>query len=169
MTEPTTQLDSSRSDEPSSIEPWLIPVVAAGVAGGLADCIGAATLYNVYLRAYSAIHPPFFGSRPIPGLATFFAARVFVFATGWAIAFAILYATQDSIRRRMDSIGGFATVSVVFGSVMWLVMRTVVNRGNLEEPMLSIIGWLTCVLFSAPVIAWTLRRAFTRNRALVRE
>ena len=165
MTQPTSQLETSGGDEPSSIEPWLIPVIAAGVAGGAADCIGAATLYNVYLRVYSVIHPPLFGSRPIPGLATFFSARVFVFATAWAVAFAIVYATQDALRRRMASIGGFAAVSLVFGTVMWLVMRTVVNRGNLEEPMLSIIGLFIYVLFTAPAIILTLRRALVRNKS----
>ena len=94
MSEPTTRLDSSR-DEPSSIEPWLVPVVAAGVAGG-----------------------------------------------------------------------GLATVSVVFGTVMWLVMRAMVKRGNLEEPMLSIIGWLIYVLFSAPAIALTLRSFVRKSQTL---
>ncbi|HKN67355.1 MAG TPA: hypothetical protein VJW73_13825 [Gemmatimonadaceae bacterium] len=160
MTEPTAHLESSNNDESSSIEPWLVPVVAAGLAGGLADCAGAAILYNVYLRVHNVVHPPLFrDSRPIPGLMTFFSSRAFVFAMGWAVAFAIVYGMQDSIRRRMQSIGGFATVSVLFGTVMWLVMRTVVSRGNLEEPMLSIIGLLTYVLFAAPAIAWTLRRA----------
>lgn len=65
----------------------------------------------------------------------------------------------------MASIGGFAAVSLVFGTVMWLVMRTVVNRGNLEEPMLSIIGLLIYVLFTAPAITWTLRRSLAKVKS----
>ena len=158
MSIPPSDLESPGVEEPSSIEPWLRPVVIAGLAGGLADCAGAAILYNVYIRAYSVVHPPLWGSRPIPGLATFFSARAFVFAMGWAIAFAIIYAMQESIRRRMDSTSGLATVSLVFGTVMWLVMRTLVNRGNLEEPALSIVGWLIYVLCVTPPILWGIKR-----------
>src|SRR3954469_11127362 len=147
MSNPASDLESPRGDEASSIEPWLRPVLTAGLLGGAADCIGAALLYNVYLRVYSVVHPPIFrDSRPIPGLATFFSARAFVFAMGWAVAIAIIYAMQDSLRRRMESIGGFAAVAVAFGTAMWLVMRTHISRGNLEEPALSIVGWLTYVL-----------------------
>ena len=158
---------SSGTDEAPSIEPWLRPVVVAGLAGGLADCVGAAMLYNVYLRVYSVVHPPLFrDSRPIPGLATFFSARAFVFGMGWAILVAIIYAMQNSVRRRMDSIGGFATLSVVFGTVMWLVMRTQLSRGNLEEPARSSVGWLIYVLCVAPVILWCVKRwAPTARRA----
>src|SRR5689334_3284989 len=130
MSNPTSDLESREVDEPSSIEPWLRPVVAAGLLGGAADCFGAATIYNVYLRVYSVVHPPLFASRPIPGLATFFSARAFVFAMGWAILFAVVYAMQDAIRRRVESASGFAGVAVLFGTLMWLVMRTQLSRGN---------------------------------------
>src|SRR4051812_37282814 len=146
MSQPTSDLEVPRGDEPTSIEPWLRPVLLAGVLGGAADCLGAALLYNVYLRTYSLIHPPLWGSRAIPALATFFSVRPFVFALGWAVVFAIVYGMHESIRRRAQSIEGFGTVAVVFGTVMWLVMRSVISRGNIEEPMLSIIGWLTYVL-----------------------
>lgn len=158
MSNPTSDVESPGVDEPSSIEPWLRPVLIAGLLGGAADCVGAALLYNVYLRAYSAIHPPLWGSRPIPALATFFSARAFVFATAWAVFFAILYGTQESIRRRMESVGGLGVVAVAFGTVMWLVMRKLLSRGNLEEPALSIVGWLIYVLCVAPVILWGIRR-----------
>ena len=158
MTEPIARLESPETDEPTSIEPWLRPVLTAGILGGAADWLGAALLYNVYLRAYSAIHPPLFRSRPIPGLATFFLVRPFVFAMGWAALFAIIYGMHAPIRRRMESVGGFAIVAAVFGTLMWLVMRTVIVRGNLEEPALSIVGWLTYAICVAPAILWAIRR-----------
>ena len=158
MSEPTSQLESPGTDDSTSIEPWLRPVLMAGLLGGVADCLGAALLYNVYLRVYSVVHPPLWGSRPIPGLATFISARAFVLAIGWAVLFAVVYAMQDPIRRRMESFGGFAAVAVAFGTVMWLVMRTLLSRGNLEEPALSIVGWLTYVLCVAPAIMWSIRR-----------
>ena len=151
-------MESPGVDEPSSIEPWLRPVVTAGLLGGAADCLGAATIYNVYLRVYSVVHPRLFASRPIPGLATFLSARAFVFAMGWAVLFAIGYAMQDAIRRRVESAPGFAGVAVLFGTVMWLVMRTQLSRGNLEEPALSIVGWLIYVLCAAPAVIWSSRR-----------
>ena len=158
MSQPTSGLESPETDQSTSIEPWLQPVVIAGLLGGAADCLGAALLYNVYLRGYSAIHPPLWGTRPIPGLATFFSTRAFVFAMGWAVFFATVYGMHDAIRRRSNSAGGLGAVALVFGTVMWLVMRTVVNRGNLEEPALSIIGWLTYVICVTPAIIWTIRR-----------
>ena len=158
MSNPTSDLESPGVDEPSSIEPWLRPVVAAGLLGGAADCLGAATIYNVYLRVYSVVHPPLFASRPIPGLATFFSARAFVFEMGWAILFAIVYAMPDAIRRRVGSTSGFVGTALLFGTVMWLVMRTQLSRGNLEEPALSIVGWLIYVLCVAPAIIWGIRR-----------
>ena len=145
-----------------SIEPWVRPVLTAGLLGGAADCVGAALLYNVYLRAYSAMYPPVLGSRPIPGFAAFFSTRAFVFAMGWAVLFAIVYAMQDPIRRRVKSFPGFAAVALAFGTVMWLVMRSVLVRGNLEEPALSIIGWLTYVLWVAPAIIWSISHSGTR-------
>ena len=163
MTEPISDLESPGRDEPSSIEPWLQPVLMAGLLGGAADCLGAALLYNVYLRVYSAIHPPLWGSRPIPGLATFFSAPAFVFAMGWAVCFAIVYAMHADIRRPMSSAHGFAILVVALGTVMWLVMRTVISRGNLEEPALSVIGWLTYVLCVAPAIMWGIRRWAPRH------
>ena len=158
MSNPTSDLESPGVDEPSSIEPWLRPVVAAGLLGGAADCLGAATIYNVYLRVYSVVHPPLFANRPIPGLATFFSARAFVFEMGWAILFAIVYAMPDAIRRRVGSTSGFVGTALRFGTVMWLVMRTQLSRGNLEEPALSIVGWLIYVLCVAPAIIWGIRR-----------
>ena len=158
MSNPTSDLESPGVDEPSSIEPWLRPVVAAGLLGGAADCLGAATIYNVYLRVYSVVHPPLFANRPIPGLATFFSARAFVFEMGWAILFAIVYAMPDAIRRRVGSTSGFVGTALLFGTVMWLVMRTQLSRGNLEEPALSIVGWLIYVLCVAPAIIWGIRR-----------
>src|SRR3954468_12591198 len=137
MTQSSPELEAPRDDEATSIEPWLCSVLVAGLAGGAADCLGAALLYNVYLRTYSVIHPPLWGSRPIPGLATFLSTRPFVFAMGWAVCFAIIYGMQDSVRRRMRSMDGVVAVAVVFGTVMWLVMRMVIVRGNLEEPALS--------------------------------
>ena len=166
MTEPTSGLESTATDEPTSIEPWLRPVLLAGLLGGAADCVGAALLYNIYLRGRSVAHPPLWGSRPIPGLATFFSAPAFVFAMGWAILFAIIYGMHDAIRRRTESVEGFTVVAVAFGTVMWLAMRTLIVRGNLEEPALSIIGWLTYVLCVAPAIIWGIRRwAPDRSRA----
>ena len=159
MREPTSGLESPGADEATSIEPWIQPVLIAGLLGGAADCIGAALLYNVYLRLYSVISPPPLGRRPIPGLATFFSVRPFVFAMGWAVAFAIVYGMQVSVRRRMESVGGIAAVAVAFGTAMWLVMRTVIFRGNLEEPALSIIGWLTYVVCVAPAIIVSISRA----------
>lgn len=158
MTEPSAGLDAPRADDTASIEPWLRPLLTAGLLGGAADCLGAALLYNVYLRAYSAIHPPLFRSRPIPGLMTFFSARAFVFAVGWAALFAVIYGAQAPVRRRMESIGGFAIVAAIFGTVMWLVMRNLLVRGNLEEPALSLVGCLTYVLCVAPAILWPIRR-----------
>lgn len=159
MTEPIAGLDSRRTDDTASIEPWFRPVLTAGLVGGAADCLGAALLYNVYLRAYSAIHPPIFaGTRAIPGLMTFLSTRAFVLAMGWAVLFAAIYGSQAPIRRRMASVGGFALVAAVFGTVMWLVMRNLLMRGDLEEPALSLVGWLTYVLCAAPAILWAVRR-----------
>jgi hypothetical protein len=158
MTEPVFGVESPQTDERTSIEPWLRPVLAAGLLGGAADCLGAALLYNLYLRVYSAINPPLWGSRPIPTLATFLSTRAFVFAMGWAGVFAIIYGMQAPIRRRMKSVSGFATVAAAFGTAMWLVMRTMIVRGNLEEPALSLVGWLTYALCVAPAIIWGIRR-----------
>ena len=163
MDQSASDRESPEIDEPTSIEPWLQPVLFAGLLGGAADCLGAALLYNVYLRAHSAAHPPLWGSRPIPALQSFFAARLFVFGVCWAALFAVVAATQQPVRDRLQSIAGSVLVTTLFGTVMWIVMRSVVDRGNLEEPMLSIIGWLTYVLFAAPAIVWTLRRALARG------
>lgn len=89
---------------------------------------------------------------------TFFSARAFVFAVGWAALFAVIYGAQAPVRRRMESIGGFAIVAAIFGTVMWLVMRNLLVRGNLEEPALSLVGCLTYVLCVAPAILWPIRR-----------
>ena len=165
MTEPIADLESRRTDDATSIEPWLRPVLAAGIVGGAADCLGAALLYNIYLRAYSVINPPIFaGTRAIPGLMTFLSARAFVLAMGWAVLCAVVYATQAGIRRRTESVGGFAITAAVFGTVMWLVMRNLLMRGNLEEPALSLVGWLTYVLCVAPAILWAVRRWAPRIR-----
>jgi hypothetical protein len=163
MSEPTSGLESPPADEPTSIEPWLRPVLTAGLLGGVAACLGAALLYNVYFRV--VLPPPLWGTRRIPAIATFVSPRPFVFAMGWAVLFAIVYGMQDGIRRQVRSREGFAAVTVVFGTVIWLVMRNVNSRGDLEEPVLSIIGWLTYVLCVAPAIIGSIKRWSPDRRA----
>jgi hypothetical protein len=157
MTLPTPASAPEQSETPS-IEPWLWPVLIAGLFGGVGDCAGAATLYNLYLRVYSVIHPPLWGSRPIPSIASFVSERAVELAVVWAGLFALAYGTQSGMRARLRSKAGATLVTVAFGTLIWLGTRELVNRGNLEEPMLSIIAWLTSVLFTAPAIVWSVRR-----------
>ena len=156
---------------PTSSQSWMRCVALTGLLVGVADYgigvgvfvgwLGRPALGVLQAPAAGVLGPAAFRGRlPTAALGT---VLHFAIALGWAGTFALLYAHAPALRKQVSTRLGFAIVSAVAGSLIWVVMNNVIaplSRAR-AEPFGTSVFWTVLighiVLVGVPLV-WGTRR-----------
>jgi len=131
--------------------------LVTGVTDGLFSSVLVTLFYgSTFSRLWQGVASTVVGAGAIGGGAQMTALGLLMHlgvAFGWSAVFLLLYERAGRLRAATRSLAGVATIAVVYGPIVWMIMSLVVIPLLVHRPPTITIRWWVQLVGHVPFVA----------------